>query len=111
MKSNAPVPWPLKVLGILFFVAVIALTLLGQTNRTLLGAAAIGAASVAVLLGLSVVADFQGSARWLGQFAKNNASVFFNGSAPDASIYRIAGAGFVVLGAAIVTVVLTHLPQ
>lgn len=111
MKSNAPVPWPLKVLGILFFVAVIALTLLGQTNRTLLGAAAIGAALVAVLLGLSVVADFRGSARWIGQFAKNNASAFFNGSAPDAGNYRIAGAGFVVLGAAILTVVLTHLPQ
>lgn len=111
MKSDAPLPWPLKVLGILFVVAVIALILLGQVDRTLLGAAAIGAASVAVLLGLSVVADFRGSARWLGQFAKDNASLFFNGSAPDSGVYRIAGVGFVVLGVAIGAVVLTHLPQ
>lgn len=110
MKSNAPLPWPLKVLGILFFVAVIALILLGQVDRTLLEAAAIGAASVAVLLGLSIVADFRGSADWLGRFAKNNASLFFNGSAPDSGVYRIVGAGFVVLGVAIGAVVLTHLP-
>ncbi|MEW1810475.1 hypothetical protein AB0284_07175 [Pseudarthrobacter phenanthrenivorans] len=111
MKSNAPMPWPLKVLGILFLVAVIALILLGQMDRALLRAAAIGAASVAVLLGLSVLADFRGSARWLGQFAKDNASLFFKGSAPDSGVYRIIGAGFVVLGVAIGAVVLTHLPQ
>ncbi|MFF2317970.1 hypothetical protein ACFVTE_17070 [Arthrobacter sp. NPDC058097] len=111
MKSNAPLPWPLKVLGILFFVAVIALILLVQVDRTLLGAAAIGAAAVAVLLGLSLAADFNGSARWLGQFARDNASLFFNGSAPDSGVYRIAGVGFAVLGVAIGAVVLTHLPQ
>jgi hypothetical protein len=111
VKSKSPLPWPLKVFGILFSVAVVALTLLGQVNRTLLGAAAMGAATLAVLLGLSVVTDLRGSAHWLGQFAKDNASLFFNGAAPDSGVYRIIGAGFAVLGVAIGTVVLTHLPQ
>ena len=111
MKSKSPLPWPLKILGILFFVAVIALTLLGQMDTTLFAPAAVGAAALAVLLGLAVVTDFRGSAHWLGQFAKDNASLFSSRAAPDSGVYRIVGVGFAVLGVAIGAVVLTQLPR
>lgn len=111
VKGKSSMPWPLMALGILLVIAVVALTILGPMNKTLVGPAALVAAGVAVMLGVAVVTNFLGSAHWLGQLAKDNASLFLKGAAPDSSVYRIIGVGFVVLGVAIGAVVLTHLPQ
>lgn len=109
MKGKSSMPWPLMALGIPLFVAVVALTILGPMNEKLVRPAALVAAGTAVLLGVSVVTNFRGSAQWLAQLAQDNASLFPKGAAPDSGVYRIIGVGFVVIGVAIGAVVLSHL--
>lgn len=110
MRSKSPMPLPLKMLGVLLFGAIVATTVLGQLRGPFFGPAAITAAGLVILLGLCLVADFRGSAEWLGQHAKDNASMYFNAAAPDKGTYRVLGVGFAVLGLAIEIVLLTHMP-
>lgn len=101
MRSKSPMPLPLKILGVLLFGAIVATTVLGQLRGPFFGPAAITAAGLVILLGLCLVADFRGSAEWLGQHAKDNASMYLNAAAPDKGTYRVLGVGFAVLGLAI----------
>ncbi|KRE47540.1 hypothetical protein ASG92_09850 [Arthrobacter sp. Soil736] len=103
-------PLPLKMLGVLLFGAIVATIVFGQLRGPLLGPAAITAVGLVILLGLCLVTDFRGSAEWLGQHAKDNASLYFNAAAPCKGTYRILGVGFAVLGLAIEIVLLTHMP-
>src|SRR5450830_813576 len=108
MRSKSSMPLPLGILGVLLFAAIVATTLLGQLKGQFLAPAAITAAGLMILLGLCLVTDFRGSADWLGQHAKDNASMYFNATAPDKGTYRILGLGFAVLGLAAEIVLLTH---
>lgn len=111
MQSKSPMPWPLKVLGLLLFGAIIGTTLLGQLRGPFFGTVTVAAAGLVILLGLCLVTDFRGSAAWLGQHAKDNASMYFNAAAPDKGAYRVIGFGIAVLGLAMEIVLLTHVPM
>lgn len=110
MESKSPVPLPLKLLGILLFAAVAAITVLGQLRGPYLGPVIVTTAGLLILLGLCLVTDFRRSAEWLGQHAKENASVYFNAVAPDKGAYRGLGVGIAALGLAIGIVVLVNMP-
>lgn len=110
MPSKSPMPLPLGILVVLLSGAIVATTVLGQLRQPFFALAAITAAGLVILLGLCLVTDFGGSADWLGQHSKDNASVYFNAVAPGKGTYRILGLGFAVLGLAIEIVLLTHMP-
>lgn len=110
MQSKPPLPLPLKLLGVLLVGSVAAIMVLGQSRGPFLAPVMVTAAVLLILLGLCLVTDFRGSAAWLGQHAKDNASMFFNAAAPDKGAYRGVGVAVAVLGLAMGIVVLTHLP-
>jgi hypothetical protein len=110
MQSKSPIPWPVKVLGVLLFGAIVATTVLGQLRGPFFGPVAITAAGLVILLGLCLATDFRGSADWLAQHAKDNASIYFNAAAPDKGAYRVIGFGIAVLGLAMEIVLLTRVP-
>jgi hypothetical protein len=103
-------PLPLKLLGFLLFAAVAAIMVLGQLRGPFLGPVIVITAGLLVLLGLCLLTDFRRSADWLGQHAKENASVYFNAVAPDKGVYRGLGLGIAALGVAIGTAVFVNMP-
>ena len=78
MQPKPPVPLSLKLLGVLLVGAIVTTMVLGQLREPFLAPVMITAAGLLILLGLCLVADFGGSGAWLGQHAKDNASMFFN---------------------------------
>jgi len=111
LGSKFRLPWPLMLSGGLLFLSVAAIVLLGQMGRGYFMVAGGAAAVAAVLLGICLLADVRGSARWLGQVAQDNASLYAKGAAPDSGVYRIVGAAVAVLGVAIGLVLLMNLPR
>jgi len=111
MQSKSAMPWPVKVLGHLLFGAIIATTLLGQLRGPFFGPVAVTAAGLVILLGLCLATDFRGSADWLDQHAKDNASMYLNAAAPDKGVHRVIGFGIAVLGLAMEIVLLARVPM
>lgn len=110
MQPKSPMPLPLKVLGVLLVAFVAAITVLGQLRGPFLGPVIVATAGIVILLGLCLVTDFRRSAEWLGNHAKDNASVYFNAVAPDRGAYRGFGVGIAALGLAIGIAVFMNMP-
>lgn len=110
MQPKSPMPLPLKLLGVLIVAAVASIMVLGQLRGPFLGPVIVTTAGLLILLGLCLVTDFRRSADWLGQHAKENASVYFNAAAPDKGAYRGIGVGVAALGLAIGIAVFANMP-